>query len=428
MDPILVDVCKSLDSLSDKILKAYSDDRTMTEIWGWNLPPLSRHDLASLPQKLSDKIKQLDLSSIDEDLKEELEEIPERIKVFEKHSLQYLFNGNGAATIPLYMSLIDWINFTIKPLFSWQVLLDNKALSNQLARRLRSIQAELNELVPEKEELKRQIQLIDDATSAAESLPTDLESLRQARNKVDKLSTDSAELFGKIDTYHKNADETSKSISNKKHEADKLVQQCEEAYRITTTKGLAAAFDQRANRLGLSMAIWVLGLLAALGFGAYIGSHRVELLSKAIYATNPQWGVIWMNLFLSILSIGAPIWFAWISTKQISQRFRLSEDYAFKASVAKAYEGYRKEAARIDPAFEARLFSSALSRLEEAPLRLMEQDTHGSPWHELVSSPQFQKALQSVPELRDKFIDIAKNGIDVFKSKKSTAIQSDEVE
>ena len=426
MDSILQEVCKSLDSLSDKVLKAYTDDRTMTEIWGWNLPPLSRHDLASLPQKLSNRIKQLNIETLDEEFKEELEEIPERIKVFEKNTLQYLFNGNGATAVPLYMSLIDWINVAVKPLFNWQVLLDNKALPNQLARRLRSIQAELNEIVPEKEELKTQIQLINDATSAAESLPTDLESLKQARNKVDKLSTESAELFGKIDTYYKNADTTSKSILDKKEEADKLVQQCEEAYRITTTKGLAAAFDQRANKLGWSMAIWVLGLLVALGFGAYIGSHRIELLSKAIYATNPQWGVIWMNLFLSILSIGAPVWFAWISTKQISQRFRLAEDYAFKASVAKAYEGYRKEAARIDTAFEARLFSSALSRLEEAPLRLMEQDTHGSPWHELVSSPQFQKALQSVPELRDKVIDIAKNGIDVLKNRKPTVSQDAE--
>lgn len=63
------------------------------------------------------------------------------------------------------------------------------------------------------------------------------------------------------------------------------------------------------------------------------------------------------------------MWFAWLATKQIGQRFHLAEDYAFKASVAKAYEGYRKEAARIDPEFEARLFGSALTRLDEAPLR-----------------------------------------------------------
>ena len=118
-----------------------------------------------------------------------------------------------------------------------------------------------------------------------------------------------------------------------------------------------------------------------------------------------------MHIMLSLLSVGAPLWFAWLATKQIGQRFKLAEDYGFKASVAKAYEGYRKEAARIDEAFEARLFSSALTRLEEAPLRLIEETSHGSPWHELISSKSFQKALDTVPELKDTFIEISKKGM-----------------
>ena len=81
---------------------------------------------------------------------------------------------------------------------------------------------------------------------------------------------------------------------------------------------------------------------------------------------------------------GAPLWFAWLASKQIGQRFKLAEDYAFKASVAKAYEGYKTEAARLDKDFEARLFSSALTRLEEAPLRFMNNTEHSSPVHEMI--------------------------------------------
>lgn len=81
-------------------------------------------------------------------------------------------------------------------------------------------------------------------------------------------------------------------------------------------------------------------------------------------------GEIWLHIILSIVSVGAPLWFAWLATKQIGQRFRLAKDYSYKASVAKAYEGYRREAARIDEDFENRLFDSALTRLEEAPLGL----------------------------------------------------------
>ncbi|MFX8523854.1 hypothetical protein ABTM10_20480, partial [Acinetobacter baumannii] len=72
--------------------------------------------------------------------------------------------------------------------------------------------------------------------------------------------------------------------------------------------------------------------------------------------------------------------------KQIGQRFRLAEDYAFKASISRAYEGFRREAARFDKDMEARLLASALTRLDELPLRLVEPTSHGSPWHELATS------------------------------------------
>lgn len=418
MDNSLEQVCKSLDDLAGSLTKAHSDDRTMTELFGWNCPPLNRHDLAGIASKLSDKLRELNIENIDEDLRKGVDQIPLRIKLFKTQTIQYLFNGNGVHASAVYTSLIEWITATLEPLFGWQVLSDNKALPNQLARRLRSIQSELNEIVPEKEELKRQIQVIQSATEAAESLPTDLESLKDARTKVGKFSTDAAELYGKIDTYFKDSDKTSKQITEKKNEADKLVAQCEEAYKITTTKGLAAAFDQRATRLINSMWIWVVGLLLALAAGIYIGSLRFDDLNTALKESKDI-GHIWTQIFLSILSFGAPIWFAWIATKQIGQRFKLSEDYAYKASVAKAYEGYRKEAAKIDKNLEARLFSSALTRLEEAPLRLMEKEHHGSPWHELMTSPQFQRALESIPELKDKFLEIMSNGTDHLKQKKS---------
>jgi hypothetical protein len=34
-------------------------------------------------------------------------------------------------------------------------------------------------------------------------------------------------------------------------------------------------------------------------------------------------------------------------TRQVGQLFKLAEDYAFKASISRAYEGYRKEANRM---------------------------------------------------------------------------------
>jgi uncharacterized protein YdcH (DUF465 family) len=410
-------VCTSLDDLAASILKSHSGDATLAETWGWSLPALNRHDLANILTSISSRLEKANISVLDEEIEDGIEEIPKRINVFKSQTLQYIFNGNGNHASAAYFSLVEWINITLSPLFEWEVLQDNKALPNQLAKRLRGIQADLNSITPDKEVLEKQIRLIKEAVEAAESLPADLETLKSARTQVSSLSTQSAESYGKIDTFLKDSEARYKNIADKKEEADKLVEQCEIAYRITTTKGLAAAFDLRAEKLANTMWAWVGGLATALITGGFVGASRFQALVQALQASNPHWGVIWMDLGLSLVSLAGPVWFAWIATKQINQRFRLSEDYAFKASVAKAYEGYRKEAARIDETFEARLFSSALSRLEEAPLRLVEDEYHGSPWHELFSSPAFQKALDTVPDLKDKFISIAKEEINNITSK-----------
>lgn len=411
MHKALDNVCESLDTLSSVILESWTDDRTLAEVYGWHHPAITRHDVAAKPAELASKIRLANVNEIDAKLLARLQDVPRRLQLLHPTTVPHIFNGNAHQALQALTETLDWLSDLLDPMFGWQTLQDNKAMPAPLARRLRGIQADVDELVPNKDRLQEQIRQIQDATEAAESLPTDMQSLKEARNTINRLSTESAELYGKIDERHKSATLAVTQITSRQVEAEKLVQQCEEAYRITTTKGLAAAFDQRATRLGWSMWVWVFGLLSALAIGAYLGSHRVELLSTAIADKEPHWGVIWMHIALSALSVGAPLWFAWLATKQIGQRFKLAEDYGFKASVAKAYEGYKREAARIDEALEARLFASALTRLEEAPLRLVGSTDHGSPWHELVSSEAFQKAITVVPELRDKFVEVAKEGL-----------------
>jgi hypothetical protein len=124
-------------------------------------------------------------------------------------------------------------------------------------------------------------------------------------------------------------------------------------------------------------------------------------------------------MLFAMLGIGAPLWFAWLATKQIGQRFRLAEDYAFKASVAKAYEGYKKQAALYDEEFSSRLFASALTRLEEAPLRLVEQDSHGSPWHEVMRSDVCKQAMSTIPQFREKVAELARQALEAASSKKT---------
>jgi hypothetical protein len=413
----LAKACDALDLFATHVTNTWGNDSTMTDAVGWHSPALTRHDLAAIPRLLARDLRNAGPDTTDEQTATLIRDIPRRLQVLQVNTLPLMFGGNSPQSVPAYVNTFVGMRAILSSLLDWQVINDPKAMPASLARRVRSINAELEQLAPKKDALEAQISDIKRAHAAAESLPLDLQALDEARKTL-------AEAVAESTTKAKEAAENSAEsyrraevMKTRNEEAEAVLKQCEEAYRASTSRGLAAAFDQRATRLGWSMAAWTVGLLAALVAGACLGVERIHTLSAALSAPDPRWGAILMHSLLSIASIGAPIWFAWLATKQIGQRFRLAEDYSFKAAVARAYEGYRKEAARIDPAFEARLFDSALTRLEEAPLRLVESSTHGSPWHELVNSTAFAKAMEAVPELRDKLAEVSKSAFAAFSRK-----------
>lgn len=405
MNVILKDLCDALDELSLKVLESWHDNQPLKNVYGWHHPPLTRQELADIPKKLSINIRKSDISLLDNELSEVISLIPERLKLLYPDTIPYMFNGHGNQAIPTYLSTLEWVEKILQPLFSWDVLQDTKSLPPSLNRRLRGIQTELDNLVPNKELLSKQISLINDATEAAENLPTDLQSLKEARHQVSELEKDSAFDRKKISEHKASVEAQLKAINDFNLQAQKLVENCEDAYRITTTKGLAGAFDKRASDLKWSMRLWVIGLLFALSIGAYIGHSRLEVLTQALTDPTLSWGVIWIQVILSFTSVLAPLWFAWLATKQISQRFKLAEDYDFKASVAKAYEGYKKEASKIDAEFEARLFNVALTRLEEAPLRLVDTENHASPSQEIIEQTGLNRVGEKISNKVDGVID-----------------------
>ncbi|QJS27174.1 MULTISPECIES: hypothetical protein [Rhizobium] len=292
----------------------------------------------------------------------------------------------------------------------WESVQDKSTLPKDLSRRLRAVEANLERLEPKSLELEMKISDIDAAHAAAEQLPEDLAELASKREEVATIIHDVQVLFEaaqknliNIENIKDGAAAASSRIDEAEVRADKLVERSEQALRGSTGVGLATAFETRKASLSWAGSAWVIGLLAALIAAFLIGSERVTTLQALLKNDSPV-HVIWMNLALTLFGVGGPIWFAWLSTKQIAVSFKLAEDYAFKAAVSRAYEGYRKEAIEIDPSLQKRLFSSALDRLEEAPIRLMEKETHSSPLQELLSNPGIRKSLESIPGIADKII------------------------
>ena len=69
---------------------------------------------------------------------------------------------------------------------------------------------------------------------------------------------------------------------------------------------------------------------------------------------------------------------------------------------------------------EAKLLSSALTRLDELPLRLVEAENHVSPWHELASSNIVKQAMSKIPSFPDNVKELARNAMN--KEQESTKV------
>jgi uncharacterized protein YoxC len=351
----------------------------------------------------------------------ELTDYVRRLQYLQTNTIPQIWGGNNAPATTAYLFTLDGLREALAPVLTREPHREAIASVRKLTNQIRTLEARLSDLAPRTESIQQKVDTIERAYDAADQLPTDLQALEEAKQKIDRFVDDATQNQVRLEDIRGRADGIERQLKDNAKEAASVLERSRTAYAAATSVGLAAAFSERSDRLSTSMWFWVAGLIAALASGFVFGGHRIQVLVELFKEPNPSPAAIYPNVVLSLLSVGAPIWFAWLSTKQIGQRFRLSEDYAFKASVARAYEGFRREAARIDTDLEARLLTSAISRLDELPLRLVETETHGSPWQELANNELLKEAVRSVPNFTTHLRDFAEKAIAGAKSVKITA-------
>lgn len=388
------------------------------------MPGLDRAELIAEAQSIVDSID----NEGSDDLGEHgphLADYVRRLQQLESSTIPQIWGGNCGPAVAAYIFTMEGLRRALAPVLTRDAHRETIVNVRKLSGQVRGMEATLKGLQPRYEQITQKIEVIERGYDAADRLPTDLQSLEEAKQKVADALQDATLNQGRLHAIRERSDDIETRLEESVVKADAVLQNAETAYRAATSVGLAAAFTERSNKLAFSMWIWVGGLATALLAGGFFGTHRLQALVELFKDPNQPPSVIYPNILLSLLSVGAPIWFAWLSTKQIGQRFRLSEDYAFKASISRAYEGYRSEAARIDPELERRLLASALTRLDELPLRLVETETHGSPWNEFANSNLVKEAIRTVPDFTSQvraFAERAVTSLKPGKEPKPTAI------
>lgn len=211
-----------------------------------------------------------------------------------------------------------------------------------------------------------------------------------------------------IDVNKESVKNIASECENQKQQIDafqekiaKILFSAEKALTSATSAGLAKEFEKQKNALKKKEFRWVLALVASLVLALVLTYFRLTALQELMAADKSVTAFVFvLNCLISIAAIGAPVWFAWLATKQVGYCFRLSEDYAFKAATAGSFEGFRREIESLsvdeendsNDQLRLKLLTTVLTRLDEQPLRYVDSKVHGSPFHEALLNRLMTKA------------------------------------
>lgn len=405
---------KILDALSD-LADAVEDSLPNNEPLSisqnnWSFPGITRSEIRDRVDRSYVEIKTFGSDKLEHNEKR-LADYPRRI-VYLKDNALAQFPNSSPAVIAAIFTTLDALDKAAAPNLDRDPNVEAIKRVRALNKRLRSREDQLDDLGPKLDDLQEMVERIENAYNSADQLPTDLKSLKEARARINEILTETESERVKAKEARDEIDGLKDKVRKHESEASAVLERCETTYAAATSVGLAAAFSERSRSLGLSVWVWTALLIASLAIAGLLGFWRIQELAATISDSAASDARTFLQFFLSILSVGAPIWFSWLATRQIGQRFRIAEDYAFKAAVSRAYEGYRREAARIDSDMEVQLLGSALSRMDEQPLRLVENDSPSSPFSDLASSKLVENALRMVPGFADQVKDLAGKSLD----------------
>ena len=377
-----------LEGLAGDAIRMIGEDRTFMEMWGWNCPAMNRHEFAAMIRGPIPRIQSIISKPIEDADFGVLQNIPAHIEQLKSQSFPNLPGGNAFHVYLVIDSLLTKISNIIDKYalqsIDWSDIEDRNIVPVQLINRLRQLENEITGISQKSKGIDKKIENINSASSAVTTLPRDLKSLQDAKDGFLGAQKNATDNQAMIEQSRTKSEAILTEMESNKAEITRIIERAEGALAAATTKSLGTEFENKASTLDRQVKWLSAFLVAIVLIGAVITYLRIEFIHTLMLKPPINMQLIWAHVVMTFFSLAGPIWLAWLVTKQLGQRFRLSEDYAFKASVSKAYAGYKQEAQRLDPDFLKRLYATALNRIDEAPLRYVENENHGSPWHEAI--------------------------------------------
>ncbi|MCC6925298.1 hypothetical protein [Novosphingobium sp.] len=387
----LNEIIGALTTLNNQVQNQFPDGASFSEHFSWQNPGISKQDfsdrIARTIEHLSSSIN-VDVS--DQSIVDRFSRIPATVNFLSGNTLPNSNGGNAYFAYIAIFPMLDAIDALLEKIDptqpNWEEIQEKSLVPASIKKRLDTVDRGVRNIEKQFGEVGGKIRLIDEAHQAANALPASLSGLDDARAKFENATRLIANLSKQAEDSDKKISEYVERIERNLVTSHELTSSIDGIQRAAIRQGLGRSFAKRSNVLSISTYILMALLAISLFTAANISHSRIQFIEKLLSNPRLDHQILWANVALTALSVAAPVWFAWLLTRQIGQRFRLSEDYGFKASVAEAYEGYRRESQEVgDEELQKRLLGIALDRVEEAPLSHIEKEESSSPLHDLVS-------------------------------------------
>lgn len=391
----LIEISHALTSLASKI-QSVLPDASLVESWGWQQPAITKQDMIDQIDNLITKIDDIQLPpAIDSSIIERLKSSVRTIIKVRDESVPNATGGNSYFSYIAVSSLISSLNTLIEKVSptqpNWTKFEDQKFIPTKIKKRIEDLDSGVSALEKKYASTSEIFSSIDAAHKSSKDLPTTLRKIEEAKSQVNDALNIASEASKTVQKDSSDITEFKDKIYNIYTKSYEMVKDIDGIKRAAIRQGLGESFERRQKSLQFSTYALMFILAITLILASCIARSRIASVEKALQCVHPNCSYVgmdflWANIILSGFAVSAPIWFSWLLTKQISQRFRLSEDYGYKAAVAKAYEGYRRESQELgDRELQKRLLAIALNKVEEAPLSHIEKDQPGGVLQSLIS-------------------------------------------
>jgi len=244
-----------------------------------------------------------------------------------------------------------------------------------------AFEKQLEEKATEAEGIRSKLELTQQETEKARAGITSLiEQIKTTGASASTLEKQVADYRATFDAFQKSLDDRNKSLAEfeqnaktafeknqaREIEMDRLTQKADTMIRGSTTAGLSKSLEDARSAYATRMFVAGIGFLVSIAILAISAAPLAAHLLPGLFGTfipgiseSAQNAPIGILGKIVLLLPGA--WLAAFFTKSFSEFFHLEREYAHKAALAKAVEGFKREAPKFEQEITAAVFGEILN-------------------------------------------------------------------